>query len=1055
MSIDAPAEPELSAVSSPNPDGSAPAARGRLLVPCLIVFLSGFCVMVIELVAGRLVHGYIGSSLYTWTTVIGVILAGITMGNYIGGCLADRYESKRLVGTLFLLSAVLSLSILPATRFVGAATAGWTGSNAAWSARIVTVIVISFLLPGTALGTISPAVAKWALDHGLATGRTVGSVYAWNTIGSIIGTFATGFILLARFGATTIVLIATGGLALIGLAFAPAILVELARGRRRGSAGAGAGDPGSEKSVAPSNQPRAAARIENGGPGLFLPCLLVFLSGFSVMLVELVASRLTSVHIGQSLYTWTSVIGVILAGISVGNYLGGQMADRFETKGLIGALFLVASFFCLSLLHTHEFVANATRGWLGSTPWGARVLLVVFLAYFFPAAVLGTISPAVAKWALDRGGAPGRTVGTVYAWNTIGSIVGTFATGFFLISTFYISRLVAATSLGLALLAVLFLLVGGNWSGRLLSLGWLAITAVAFLFVAMPPDRFEEVVLTVLPVTPDAGVSLDDNETREDVRDLQLRRIEFAAAIFGRSSEINVYDGFTFANDFLYYDETNYYTLVVNEKLIPPEQQRGIKLADAKELEQQDDRLIRSLTLDALVHGFLDMDDLSYLHYEYEHVYAVLGNRVLEKNRGLGQDIRALFLGGGSYTFPRYLEEKFPGIECTIAEIDPGVTRAVERAMGLNQANTKAFVLLADEHPPAGLLANNPVPGPWPVFHERTLTPGQRLGAIFEAFRPRPWEAFDRARWTGRIEAAGGRLVNDFSGKVDYLLDVRADKQPDSPLVAQANEAGVEILDGAGFEKLVATSPFPNIVTHHRDARQFVMEALDERSGAFDVIFADAFNDFSVPAHLTTVEFSRELAKLLKPDGLLMLNVIDVWRLSKFMGSYRNTLRQVFEHVYVLSMQAGTPSATRSTFVIVGSQHPLDFSDFGKRAGEEAYVGTLLTGPMLGPVVRGGLEELGAVRFTGDGKTSSFTLPWPAHAASVELTSPQGAKLNLLDDAYSIEAGTTLKLALPPVADAIIDVRLYSDREIILTDDYCPVDNFLAEVIATRVRTAE
>ena len=59
-----------------------------------IVFISSFCVMIVELIAARLLAPHIGVSLYTWTSIIGIILAGIALGNYLGGKIADRYPSR-------------------------------------------------------------------------------------------------------------------------------------------------------------------------------------------------------------------------------------------------------------------------------------------------------------------------------------------------------------------------------------------------------------------------------------------------------------------------------------------------------------------------------------------------------------------------------------------------------------------------------------------------------------------------------------------------------------------------------------------------------------------------------------------------------------------------------------------------------------------------------------------------------------------------------------------------------------------------------------------------
>ena len=76
-------------------------AAPRLWAPGLIVFVSSACMMVLELVAGRIVAPYVGVSLYTWTTIIGVILAGMSLGNYLGGRMADRWASYGLLSLLF------------------------------------------------------------------------------------------------------------------------------------------------------------------------------------------------------------------------------------------------------------------------------------------------------------------------------------------------------------------------------------------------------------------------------------------------------------------------------------------------------------------------------------------------------------------------------------------------------------------------------------------------------------------------------------------------------------------------------------------------------------------------------------------------------------------------------------------------------------------------------------------------------------------------------------------------------------------------------------------
>ena len=184
-----------------------------ILIPSATVFFSSGCIMVLELVAGRLIARYLGSSLYTWTSVIGVVLAGITIGNYLGGRIADHFPAKKALAVLFAISSVACVVIVVLNNLVGEWIWLWRLS---WPVRTFAHVSLVFLLPSILLGTISPVVAKMALDRGLATGRTVGDIYAWGAAGSIAGTFLAGFYLIAAMG--TIAIIWTVGSALLLIA---------------------------------------------------------------------------------------------------------------------------------------------------------------------------------------------------------------------------------------------------------------------------------------------------------------------------------------------------------------------------------------------------------------------------------------------------------------------------------------------------------------------------------------------------------------------------------------------------------------------------------------------------------------------------------------------------------------------------------------------------------------------------------------------------------------------------------------------------------------------
>jgi spermidine synthase len=180
----------------------------------IVVFVASFCTLVMELVAGRILAPFIGVSLYTWTSIIGVVLAGISVGAYLGGLLADRLPRQTTLGWLLLLSGVGAFSIVPLTDQVGN-----LDLQSSLMFRILAITTIIFFAPSCLLGMISPVVVKLTLDNLNRTGNVVGKIYAFSTLGSILGTFATGFFLISWMG-TRLILFSMGVVLLLaGLVF--------------------------------------------------------------------------------------------------------------------------------------------------------------------------------------------------------------------------------------------------------------------------------------------------------------------------------------------------------------------------------------------------------------------------------------------------------------------------------------------------------------------------------------------------------------------------------------------------------------------------------------------------------------------------------------------------------------------------------------------------------------------------------------------------------------------------------------------------------------------
>lgn len=169
-------------------------------------FASGFSLMVIELTASRIAAGLIGSSLYTWTSIIGVVLFGGAIGNMVGGIIIDKYKQSLTLYWILIFSSLSTLAIFPAKMLVSNMIA--TISSPLLMA--LTAALIMFFLPSFLLGTVYPTLYKLFISSLDEAGKQSATVSSGWTIGSIAGTFTTGYVLIGNIGSTkTIALTAT------------------------------------------------------------------------------------------------------------------------------------------------------------------------------------------------------------------------------------------------------------------------------------------------------------------------------------------------------------------------------------------------------------------------------------------------------------------------------------------------------------------------------------------------------------------------------------------------------------------------------------------------------------------------------------------------------------------------------------------------------------------------------------------------------------------------------------------------------------------------------
>ncbi len=158
--------------------------------------------------------------------------------------------------------------------------------------------------------------------------------------------------------------------------------------------------------------------------------LTEFFAGMSVMAVELGASRLLAPYFSSSQIVWTIIIGTIMIAMALGNIWGGKRADKDPNPDKLYIRLIIAALWIAAIPLFGKYIILAISAVLVLTINNNFLILAGFIAcmviFVFPLFLLGTVTPSLVKYTVDSLDDSGKTVGTLGAFNTIGSIIGTF-----------------------------------------------------------------------------------------------------------------------------------------------------------------------------------------------------------------------------------------------------------------------------------------------------------------------------------------------------------------------------------------------------------------------------------------------------------------------------------------------------------------------------------------------------------------------------------------------------------------------------------------------------
>lgn len=412
--------------------------RTRYLLYALF-FLSGVAGLIYQIVWTRMLVLVFGNTMLATSTVLSAFMGGLAAGSYFFGRHVDRLSAARrhrLVTLYAALEAGIGGFALLFPLLLDGATPVYAALFRALEGDLVALNLVRFAVcfalisvPTFLMGGTLPILLKHFAPRAGGRGETLGTqtgfLYGLNTAGAVAGTLACGYLLLEALGMAQTTLVAVG--LNLGVAAVAWVL-----GRREATAPApSAGEP--DGAARPASSP-AAAPLRPGGPPSRATVAMVLvgigLSGFCALAYEVLWTRMLNLFLHNNIYSFTAILATFLVGIALGSFVYGRFLSRIPDQVPlfvalevgIGVL-AYATPFVFSLLHEPLFRDLSESLTLAKT----AVIMV-------PPTILMGIAVPMAVQICQRGvHREGTTVGTVYAINTLGSILGAFAAGFVLL----------------------------------------------------------------------------------------------------------------------------------------------------------------------------------------------------------------------------------------------------------------------------------------------------------------------------------------------------------------------------------------------------------------------------------------------------------------------------------------------------------------------------------------------------------------------------------------------------------------------------------------------
>mgnify|MGYP001818488157 CR=1 FL=1 len=418
-----------------------------------LFFISGALALVYQVVWSRVMTHVFGSTAMAVGTVIAAFMAGMAVGSWWFGKLADRsknglrmYAMIEIGIAVTALLAHLALNVLDTAYPV---IYQWvSGSELLIGSVRFLLAFLLVMMPTILMGATLPVLTRLLAMNSREAGRSLSTLYAVNTLGAVAGVLLTGFFLIGHFGIHVPVYMAVAGNLAVGL-----VALFLAQGKSGRSAPE---KPAGGARTVPEFSPQHLS------PGVYRLVLLgLGVSGLTSFAYEIYWTRSLVFILGNSTYALTTMLSAFLTGIALGGwmvrYVMARKVDRATVFGCVQVLLGIVSASALPLLFSisdsqslgHYVLSNSARAW--------QLLFTGYAVAFFimlvPAFLIGTTFPLVGSLGIRKREEAGSAVGRIYAINTIGNVLGALLPGMLLIEWLGIQK-------GIVVMALLNIVLG-------------------------------------------------------------------------------------------------------------------------------------------------------------------------------------------------------------------------------------------------------------------------------------------------------------------------------------------------------------------------------------------------------------------------------------------------------------------------------------------------------------------------------------------------------------------------------------------------------------------